>query len=71
MATNKNWRNEPLSIDQWKENCKKSEHVRQEDVVEFYEDTKRGVVYCDIQDTMVSIGCYFIKGDDVGKGWNH
>ena len=68
------WRDEELTIEQWKANCAASSHVRPGEVLSFHEDS-RGVVSCWIKDTSVSLGCYFIKGSGTeikpSRGWNH
>lgn len=69
-----NWRTTPLTIEQWKEDCRNSWHVRKNDVVVFSESDNRGVVNCFIEGTSVMLGSYFTTKQfemEANRGWNH
>ena len=67
------WRKIPITIEQWKENCSKSEHLRKGETLSFTE--RDGKVSCWIENSNVFLGTYFINGEgnDIlpGTGWNH
>lgn len=77
MSDKQAWRQQPISIEQWKANCQASSHVREDDILTFSE--REGVVSCGIKGTCVFLGCYFTEGRSVhygtqilpGTGWNH
>jgi hypothetical protein len=70
------WRNEPLTLEQWKANCQASSHVRPGDTLTFNTSDPGPVTACWIEGTSVHLGAYWHHGsprDGIlpGTGWNH
>lgn len=67
------WRKHPITLEEWKENCANSSHVRDNDILQF--DERYGVISCSIADTCIFIGAYFLNAVgneiDANCGWNH
>jgi hypothetical protein len=61
-------------VDEWKDKCQASFHVRDSDELTFTEPTRDGVIRCWIKGTSVFLGAYFTKdgqGVKAGTGWLH
>lgn len=70
------WRQQPLTVEQWKANCEASSHIRHGDELRFVTNDNWPVIECWIAGTSVHLGAYFIDGDSrdgiaPGTGWCH